>query len=74
MDKEILDITSTSLKDLTLDTYLDRHPSTLKFPEDYQAMVVNVLRPERARFITAQEKKKEKKEGLEVENGEEEKD
>ena len=74
MTKEILDITSTSLKDLTLDTYLDRHPSTLKFPEDYQAMVVNVLRPERARFITTQEKKKEKKEGIEVENGEEEKD
>lgn len=66
MDKEILDITSSSIKDLTLDTYLDRHPSTLKFPEDYYAMVVNVLRPERARFITAQEKKKEKKEGLEV--------
>lgn len=45
----------------TLDVLLDRHPNTMKFPEDYEYMV-KVERANRARWITAQEAKKLKKE------------
>jgi hypothetical protein len=58
------EIAAEVVKDVTLDTFLDRHPSTLKFPEDYEKLVVT-LRSQRAQWVTAQEKKKAKKEGVE---------
>lgn len=45
----------------TLDVLLDRHPSTMKWPEDYVAMI-EVERKNRALWIKAQEDKKTKKE------------
>lgn len=56
--KEIMD---EVIEDVTLDRFLDRNPSTLKYPEDYKDLV-KVLRADRARFIQGEKDKKEKKE------------
>ena len=55
------EIMAETVQDVTLDTYLDRNPSTIKFPDDYVGLV-KVLRQERAAWVTAQEEKKAKKE------------
>ena len=56
-------IINDAVKDVTLDSFLSRHPSLLKSDTDYPALVQK-LRDDRARFIDAQEKKKMKKEGM----------
>lgn len=63
-DKMVDQIMEEATGDVTLDTFLDRHPSTMKFPEDY-VKLSEVLRKQRAMFIDAQEKKKAKKAGIE---------
>ena len=62
MEKDIHAIIDEVVEHPTLDRFLDRHPGTLKFPEDYQHMVEKVLRPERAMFIKSEQEKKSKKE------------
>lgn len=49
------------IEHVTLDKFLNRHPKTLKWPEDYVQMV-KLEREKRAMFITAQQEKKDKKE------------
>lgn len=41
----------------TLDRYLDRHPTTLKFPDDYRE-IVKVARMQRALYIKGKEDRK----------------
>lgn len=61
--QELEGIIKEVVQDVSIDTYLDRHPSLIKFPEDYKEMVRR-LRLQRAQFIDAQEKKKAKKDGM----------
>lgn len=44
----------------TLDKFLDRHPRTLEFPKDYEALIAK-LRADRAQFIKGEIEKKAKK-------------
>ena len=60
MTKPVEEIVAETTQVPTLDPYLDRHPSTLKFPEDYMHMV-DVLRQQRAQFIQLEQEKKDKK-------------
>ena len=60
-EKTIHDHIDTIIEHPTLDRFLDRHPRTMKYPEDYKALV-EVLRRDRARFIQAESEKKVKKE------------
>lgn len=55
------DIMDKVIETPTLDKYLDRHPSTLNYPEDYRELIEKVLRPQRAMFIKSAQEKREKK-------------
>lgn len=55
--KNVHEIMDEMVKRPTLDQLLDRHPSTLKFPEDYVPHV-DELRRQRAMFIKSEQEKK----------------
>lgn len=57
---EILD---EAIRDVTLDTYLDRHPATLR-DEDYPELIA-FLRGERVQAQVKKQKAKDKKAGIE---------
>lgn len=57
MAAEIMD---EAIKNVTLDRFLDRHPSTLTWPDDFMAML-KIERQNRAQFIAGDIEKREKK-------------
>ena len=59
--KLVSEIIDEVLPSVTLDEFLNRHPNKLKYPEDYESMVRDVLRPQRAQFIKGEVEKKQKK-------------
>lgn len=54
------EIMSEVVKEPTLDRFLDRHPSTLIWPDDYLEMLKQ-QRADRAQFIAGDIEKREKK-------------
>lgn len=64
-EKTALEVMDEAVKSPTLDELLDRLPSTMKWPEDYEQLV-RTSRADRALFNIKQEKKSAKKQGVEV--------
>lgn len=58
--KNVHDIVDEIIKDPTIDKLLDRHPKTLKWPDDYMAMVM-AQRRNRAMFIQSDAEKRSKR-------------
>ncbi len=63
-EKTANEIMDEVVKHPTLDLYLDRNPSTLKWPKDYMAMI-EMERKARATFFIKEQEKKAKKQGIE---------
>lgn len=50
----------------TLDTFMDRDPHTRPHTDEELRQLVEVMRKERAAFLVSEQKKKEKKQGIET--------